>query len=38
MPLLMRKMYNDSLSKGKRWSQEYRDFWGLEKDFSYKES
>jgi len=38
MPILMRKMYNESLTKGKRWSQEYRDFWHLEKDFSFKES
>jgi acetone carboxylase, alpha subunit len=38
MPLLVRKMYNDSLSKGKRWSQEYRGFWGLKNDFNFKES
>ena len=38
MPELVRKMYNDSLSKGSRWSQEYRDFWCLENDFSFKES
>ncbi|MDD5700844.1 MAG: hydantoinase B/oxoprolinase family protein [Dehalococcoidales bacterium] len=38
MPLLVRQMYNDSLSKGQRWSQEFRDFWQLEKDFVFKES
>jgi acetone carboxylase alpha subunit len=38
MPLLLRKMYNDSLTKGTRWSEEYRGFWGMGKDFQYKES
>jgi hypothetical protein len=38
MPAMMRKMYNESLTKGKRWSQEYREFWCLEKEFSFKES
>ncbi len=38
MPQLIKNMYNDSLSKGKNWSQDYRDFWGLEKDFTFKES
>ncbi len=38
MPSLIKGMYNDSLAKGKHWSQEYRDFWCLEKDFNFKES
>ncbi|MBM4463360.1 MAG: hypothetical protein FJ012_08500 [Chloroflexi bacterium] len=37
MPPLIRKMYNESLSKGKRWPGEFRDFWGLPQDFIFKE-
>jgi N-methylhydantoinase B/oxoprolinase/acetone carboxylase alpha subunit len=37
-PAMVRRMYNDSLSKGKRWSKEYRDFWNLSADFVYKEN
>ncbi|MFC1999534.1 hydantoinase B/oxoprolinase family protein [Chloroflexota bacterium] len=32
---LLRDMYNDSLSKGKRWSDEFRAFWDLPEDFSF---
>jgi N-methylhydantoinase B/oxoprolinase/acetone carboxylase alpha subunit len=35
MPELIKDMYNGSLTKGKRWPDEFRTFWGLPTDFTF---
>lgn len=35
MPELIKDMYNGSLTKGKRWPDEFRAFWGLPADFTF---
>jgi len=33
---MLKDMYNGSLAKGKRWPGEFRSFWQLPKDFTFK--
>jgi acetone carboxylase alpha subunit len=37
IPYLLRKMYNESLSRGEHWPREFRDFWCLPERFMFKE-
>ena len=37
LPPLLKEMYDDSLAKGQRWPGEYRAFWQLPEDFTFKE-
>jgi acetone carboxylase alpha subunit len=37
LPSLLKEMYNDSLAKGQRWPGEFRAFWQLPEDFTFKE-
>ena len=36
MPEILKRTYNGSLEKGERWPQEFREFWGLPSDFTFK--
>ncbi len=36
MPPILKKTYNASLEKGERWPQEFREFWALPPDFTFK--
>ena len=37
LPPLLLEMYGNSMKKGPRFAQEFRDFWGLPPDFSFEE-
>jgi len=37
MPHLIKKMYNESLTKGERWPGEFREFWCLPDRFTFEE-
>jgi acetone carboxylase alpha subunit len=36
MPPILKKTYNGSLANGERWPGEFREFWGLPSDFTFK--
>ncbi len=36
MPPLLKKAYNGSLEKGQVWAEEFRKFWDLPRDFTFK--
>jgi hypothetical protein len=36
MPRLLKKAYRGSLEKGERWPGEFRAFWDLPSDFTFK--
>lgn len=38
LPPMIKEMYNGSLAKGTRWTQEYRDFWRMPQDFTFLEA
>ncbi len=35
LPAMLKRAYNESLAKGKRWPKEFRRFWGLPDDFLF---
>jgi len=37
LPPMLKEMYNGSLAKGIRWPGEFRTFWQLPQDFTFKE-